>query len=103
MTWPEACTLPSAERPARLAEFDDLIAAGLRGRRRLSPTVLRWRLDPAAEAAARRLAERESGCCSFFTFTFAPDGDAVRLDVEVPAAHARILDALAARAARTAA
>jgi hypothetical protein len=53
----------------------------------------------AAEAAARDLTSRESECCSLFTFTFAPAGDALQLDVEVPAVHAGVLDALARRAA----
>jgi hypothetical protein len=96
---PEACTLPTAERPLRLAEFEDLFATALRGQQRLSPTALRWRLDPAAEPIARELTVRESSCCSFFSFAFAPDGDAVRLDVLVPAAHVAVLDALAERAA----
>jgi hypothetical protein len=96
---PQACTLPIAERPLRAAEFDELFATALRGQRRLAPTLLRWRLDPAAEPAARELADRESGCCSFFTFTFTKDGDAVQVDVEVPAASAGVLDALAKRAA----
>ena len=96
---PQACTLPTAERPVRTAEFDELFATALRGQQRLAPTVLRWRLDPAAETAARELAGRESGCCSFFTFTFAQAGDAVQVDVEVPAASAGVLDALAERAA----
>ncbi|GIJ24223.1 hypothetical protein [Micromonospora lutea] len=96
---PEACTLPTVERPLRLAEFDDLFATALRGQQRLSPTVLRWRLDPAAEATARDLTGRESSCCSFFTFTYTDDGDTVRLDVEVSTAHVDVLDALAGRAA----
>ncbi len=96
---PEACTLPSAERPLRLAEFDDLFATALRGQQRLSPTRLRWRLDPVAEQAARDLTGRESECCSFFSFTFAPADGAVHLDVAVPEAHADVLDALADRAA----
>ena len=99
-TWvPDACTLPTVERPLRLAEFDDLFAAALRGQRRISPTVLRWRLDPAAEATARDLAGRESLCCSFFSFTFVPDGDWLHLDVRVPPAQVAVLDALAGRAA----
>jgi len=95
---PEACTLPTVERPPRLAEFDDLFATALRGQQRLSATALRWYLDPAAEATARDLTSRESGCCSFFTFTFQPGGGALQLDVEVPAAHVEVLDALATRA-----
>jgi hypothetical protein len=96
---PDACTLPTVDRPLRLAEFDDLFATALRGQKRLSPTLLRWRIEVDAVPAARDLTDRESACCSFFTFTFAPDGAAVRLDVEVADAHVAVLDALAVRAA----
>jgi hypothetical protein len=99
LAWvPEACTLPTVERPVRLAEFDNLFATALRGQQRLSPTALRWRLDPAAEVTARDLTARESSCCSFFTFSFAPAGDFLDLDVRVPPAHVEVLDALADRA-----
>jgi hypothetical protein len=96
---PEACTLPTVDRPLRLAEFDDLLAAALRGQRRMSPTMLRWDLDPAAEAVARDLTSRESSCCSFFCFTFNPGEQALQLDVEVPPTRVEVLDALAVRAA----
>ena len=100
---PEACTLPTTERPLRLAEFDDLFASALRGQQRPAPTQLRWHLDPAAEAAARDLTARESACCSFFAFTFGPEGatpdGSLALLVEVPVGHVDVLDALAARAA----
>jgi hypothetical protein len=95
---PDACTLPTAERPLRLAEFDDMLATALRGQHRLSATRRRWLLDPAAEARARDLTGRETQCCSFFTFTFAAADGAVQLDVEVPVAHVDVLDALAQRA-----
>lgn len=101
-TWvPDSCTLPSARRPLRLAEFDDLFTTALREQQRLSPTHLRWRLDPTAEATVRDLTDRESSCCAFFTFTIATnaDADALRLDVQVSAAHVEVLDALAQRAA----
>ncbi|BFU47812.1 hypothetical protein [Krasilnikovia sp. MM14-A1004] len=96
---PEACTLPTADRPLRLAEFDDLFASALLVQQRVSATVLRWDLDPVIEAAARDLTGRESECCSFFTFTFRRNGEVLRLEVEVPAAHVEVLDALARRAA----
>ena len=96
---PEACTLPTVERPLRLAEFDDLFATALLEQQRLSPTQLMWRLDRAAETVARDLTARESSCCSFFSFTFVPDEGAARLDVQVPAAQVEVLDALADRAA----
>ena len=96
---PDACTLPTAARPVRLAEFDDLFATALRDQQRPEPTVLRWRLDRSAEATARDLARRESACCSFFSFTFVPDATGVQVEVRVPATHVAVLDALAARAA----
>lgn len=96
---PEACTLPTADRPFRLAEFDDLFATALHGQQRLSATTLRWELDPAAEATARDLTGRESDCCSFFSFTFHPGDATLSLEVEVLAAHVMVLDALAERAA----
>ena len=94
----EACTLPLVERPLRLDEFDALFAHDLTAQERLSPTVLRWTLDPRAELTARDLTARETACCCFFTFGFMVDGNAVHLDVEVPSAQVEVLDALAARA-----
>lgn len=98
---PEACTLPTVARPLRLAEFDDLVATALRGQQRLSATTLRWELDPAARATARDLTGRESGCCSFFSFTFEYGVGVLWLDIEVPAAQVAVLDALTERAAAT--
>jgi len=34
---PEACTLPTAERPFRVTEFDDLFSTSLRGAVRVDP------------------------------------------------------------------
>lgn len=45
------------------------------------------------------LAARESECCSFFTFTVTIDGPGrVGLDVEVPAMHVDVIDAVSQRA-----
>lgn len=66
-TWaPDACTLPTAERPLRLAEFDDLFT-GLTSLDRLSPVHVRMRLVGAAglEATVGDLTAREAECCSF--------------------------------------
>ena len=95
----EGCTLPTAERPLRIAEFDDLFSTALTAQTRPSPEVLRWSLDPRAEAFARDLAARETRCCSFFAFTFASEGQTLQMDVRVPAVQTDVLDALAARAA----
>lgn len=98
LAWiPQACTLPTAERPLRVAEFDQLFASALRGVERPAPTRLTLRLDGTARLAAQELADRETGCCSFFTFTFGGT-DEVLVEVAVPATHVDVLDALAERA-----
>ena len=100
LAWaPQACTLPSVEQQLRISEFDALFASSLRELQRLAPTRLRLLLDQRAEDAARELTARESECCSFFTFTVTPASDDVLVDVEVPATHVAVLDALAMRAA----
>jgi hypothetical protein len=96
---PQACTLPTVERPLRVAEFDQLFVDALRGGDRPESTRLQLRLERSAEARARELTARETDCCSFFAFTFTPAGDEhVAVDVSVPTAHVPVLDALAARA-----
>ncbi|MBC9001733.1 hypothetical protein [Micromonospora aurantiaca (nom. illeg.)] len=101
-TWvPDACTLPTAERPLRLSEFDQFFRDAVRGADRLSAQHLRLRLDGAeqVEETARDLTARESSCCSFFAFDIARHSpDLLTLDVRVPAGHVDVLDALAERA-----
>ena len=91
---PDECTLPTAQRPLRRAEFDDLFATALLGQQRISPTRLRWHLDPAAQETARELSARESSCCSFFVFSFTTTVDGLQMDAEVPSEHVAVLDAL---------
>jgi hypothetical protein len=95
---PEVCTLPTVERPLRLDEFDSLFATALMAQERPSTRLLRWTLDPTVERTARDLAQREVGCCSFFTFDFTVAGDTLQVDVQVPLPQVKVLDALAARA-----
>ncbi|SCE85795.1 hypothetical protein GA0074696_1267 [Micromonospora purpureochromogenes] len=98
---PDACTLPTPERPLRLAEFDQFFRDAVQGVDRLSAQHLRLQLDGAAqvEETARDLTAREQSCCSFFAFDIArPGPDSLTLDVRVPAAHVDVLDALAERA-----
>ncbi|MEG3633046.1 hypothetical protein [Micromonospora palythoicola] len=99
---PAACTLPTADRPLRLAEFDRFFGAAVRAAERVSAQHLRLWLDSAAqvEQTAHDLAARESSCCSFFLFDLLrPDPDSLILDVRVPAGHVDVLDALADRVA----
>ncbi|GAB3822953.1 hypothetical protein [Kribbella italica] len=95
---PASCTLPTVEQPIRVAEFDDLFSSSVRGAERIDATTLRLDVAADAEARARDLASRESTCCSFFGFDFAPVGDVVEMTVTVPAAHVAVLDAFATRA-----
>ena len=95
---PDACTLPTAERPLRLAEFDDLFVFVMRAERRESERldlVLRRIVEPRA----RDLARRESKCCSFFTFEFESIGNDLVMHIAVPPEHREVLDALEARLA----
>jgi hypothetical protein len=102
MSWaPTECTLPTAEQPLRVAEFDELFATSLRAVARLTPTHLRLHLDGAGqvEATTRDLVARETACCSFFTFNLDRTADdRLQLDVQVPAPYSQVLDGLATRA-----
>ncbi|NUT49797.1 MAG: hypothetical protein HOV94_21175 [Saccharothrix sp.] len=95
---PQACTLPTAERPLRVAEFDGLFATVTRLERRDRTTLL-VELERTPETAARaaELMVRESGCCSFFAFSLTVAADGLGLTVTVPQVHADVLDALAVR------
>jgi hypothetical protein len=97
----EFCTLPTADRPLRLAEFDDLFATAVRAVDRIDPNRLRLTLDRRPEVASRTadLAVRETGCCGFFTFALTAAEERLWLEVTVPAARIDVLDALATRAA----
>jgi hypothetical protein len=102
LAWvPQSCTLPTEERPMRVAEWDTLFSERLTSLSR--PEPLHLRLDLASgecvEDRVRDLVERESGCCSFFTFSTTPGQDLIRLDISVDQAHEPVLDALAARTA----
>ncbi|MFI6180429.1 hypothetical protein ACIA8R_33145 [Nonomuraea sp. NPDC051191] len=97
---PSACTLPTAEQPLRVAEFDALFADAVQGLTR--PESTRLRLDlvfgPGTAARTAELTARENGCCSFFTFTLIIADGCLTLDVSVPPERVDVLDALQARA-----
>ncbi len=102
LAWaPDACTLPTAEKPLRLAEFDRVFATSVRAVEGVTPTRARLDLaaDPAVAARVANLVVREAGCCSFFTFSLVATGGGLVLEVAVPPEHVDVLDALVARAA----
>ncbi len=49
---PQACTLPTVERPQRLADFAAPYASALRPPQRMTSTQLRMVLDPSPRAAS---------------------------------------------------
>jgi hypothetical protein len=95
----DACTLPTAARPLRLAEFDALFATSAREVARDEHDV-RIHLVGAAGLRAQvvDLVAREQECCSFFTFSVEGGEEDLTLGISVPEQRRSILDALADRA-----
>ncbi len=95
----DACTLPTEDRPLRLAEFDTLFAENVRTLEREGDPV-RMHLTGSADLRerVRDLAERESSCCSFFTFVVDGLDNDLTLEISVPPERRDILDAFTQRA-----
>lgn len=96
MEIPDACTLPTAEQPLRIDEFDEFFRK-VRDARRTAPTRLDLLIPKSAEPQARSLAARESQCCTFFAFTFHDQCEDVVMRIDVPATQIQVLDAITAR------
>jgi hypothetical protein len=98
----DACALPTAEQPLRVREFEELFARALLAVDRPAPgqAVLALAGDSDLPTQVQELADRESSCCSFFTFTVSGAADQLRLGIEVPATRADVLDGLVAQAER---
>ena len=79
----DLCTLPTAEQPLRLAEWDDLFTNAVVSTEVIEPQRAKVTLRAQHDLAARTadLAVRETECCSFFTFTLTATGG--RLDLEI--------------------
>ena len=84
---PDFCTLPTAERPFRVAEFDRLFAEHLRRADRVDARTLDLTLDPESLTTVEDLTARETECCSFFTFT-----TELHLRITVPPTQTAVLD-----------
>jgi hypothetical protein len=97
---PQVCTLPTVDRPLRVAEFDALFADAVTGVEVTGPARIRMRLRPEASVAARAatLAVRETECCSFFAFTLTATGGDLALDVAADEKYAGVVQALSVRA-----
>ncbi|MFI6517872.1 hypothetical protein ACIBF1_20110 [Spirillospora sp. NPDC050679] len=101
---PQACTLPTAERPLREAEFDALFAGAVTEVRQIGPGRVRLRLraEPQVAGRAAELVARETGCCSFFAFTLTATGGDLALEVSAADRHAEVVTVLAERARQVA-
>lgn len=97
---PTACSLPTAEAPVRVAEFDDLFREVVVEVEHPSSGELHLKLRATPDNAARaaRLAAMETGCCAFFTFALTIADDELDLSVTTGPAHERVLAALGTRA-----
>lgn len=95
---PAACTLSTSERLLRLAEFDDFFS---RVRSVSRPHLARLDLviPRDAKQAGRSLADRESTCCSFFSFEFTSHAADVVMRIGVPPEYIDVLDGVEARVA----
>jgi hypothetical protein len=98
---PEACRLPTVQRPLRLAEFDRLfMTATAADRLSLGRVRITLPSSPEVAAQAAELAVRETQCCSFFTFSLTATAGRLHLDVAVPETQVPVLDALIDRVER---
>ena len=72
----------------------------MQGVERPSPQLLRLRLRPAPQVAARvaELVSRETQCCSFFWMVLRFSEDTLVLEIGVPTGKTDILDAITATA-----
>lgn len=94
---PDTCTLPTVDRPLRVAEFDAFFATDVTEITRTTSGSWQLAVRPAAAGRAAELAANETSCCSFFTFELTITSGAVTLTVSAPDRH-DVLEALAARA-----
>jgi hypothetical protein len=93
-TIPIACTLEPSDLPARLAQWQSLVAEAV-GRDEVDGGVrLRFAAAPGLAARIAALAEAEQGCCGFFDFTVALGPDGVSLTVAAPAEARSMVDGL---------
>lgn len=70
----------------RAAEFDEFFTTSARGTRRPDSGRFEVVVDPDAEVLARKLAGRESSCCSFVAFAFTTRDEGLVMGFGVAAA-----------------
>ena len=91
---PIACTLEEGAARAQLDEWRDLLTGAIECRHRVSIGRLELALSSDFDQvdALVRLAQRESSCCAFFTFSIAIEAEALTLVIQAPDGAESILD-----------
>src|SRR5256885_4460988 len=99
---PIACSLSSAELPARLAEMNDLGRSALLDVERTKTTaVLRFRHGGETSKRLAAIVAAEARCCAFLDMTLSESGDVLSLAISTPPGGAPVLDELVAAFAAT--
>jgi hypothetical protein len=94
-----ACTLPGADVPGRMEDWQDVLAH-VTGRARTADGGLRLALSPAVPLdELTRLAAAEQGCCTFFAFAVTLDQRGIALEVRAPTGAADLVTAVFGAAA----
>jgi hypothetical protein len=93
-----ACTLPTVERPLRLAEFDALFSLATSVEYDGSTARLHFSGPPTLRDEVVELTARESQCCSFFAFSVEGTDSEVDLGIGASTEHEPLVAALVARA-----
>jgi hypothetical protein len=97
---PSSCTLPTAERPLRTAEFEAVFTDHVTAIDDDHPDRLVLSLTASPEIAAQvaDLASRETGCCGFLRFTLELSDGQLSTTITASEPHRDVLAALTARA-----
>jgi hypothetical protein len=91
---PIACTLEAGAARAQLDAWQELLAGTIERRDRVATGRLELVLSSGFDQvdALVRLAQRETTCCAFFTFSVAISAEALTLVIEAPDDAAAVLD-----------
>ena len=90
---PIACSLTSAEMPARLAQMAAIGQAALIAfHRDVDAVTLRFQASDATRARLEAIVAAEADCCSFLEMRLRDDASSIALEIAAPAGAEPILD-----------
>jgi hypothetical protein len=100
---PVACTLSSAEMPAQVSQWEQLITRTMTGRTETTDGVrLRFRADPGVQDELHLLIKVEKQCCPWASWTIGGDTREIVLEVRSTEAGLAALHTMFTRPAPTA-